>query len=1178
MRYLLLILSLAICAEETPLHAWRFGPGGADGEMVKPLAGLHSAKVVGEHEFQAGPPLCLKLSGKQSRVELGLNTSQGLPEKNITVEAWVAIDKTQEWGGILGAMQDNGAYERGWLLGYQHNNFFFAVSSQKIKRLTYLKASTQFQPGIWYHVVGTYDGAVMRLYVDGQMRAVSSEQSGPIEYAPKFFYTLGAYHDDDEFYPMNGRIESAALFDKTLTADAITTRFNLRKAEFPGIEPVRPSVVGWPMAMRDTQRTSETQEELKFPLNLKWRYQARFAPRPAWPEEAKKDYFNRRTPQERVNYDKAFHVVGVRKRLYFGSSADDRVRCLDAETGAEIWSFCTEGPVRLAPTIDNGKVYFGSDDGCAYCLDAETGKQIWKQRVAPGERQIAGNERIVNAWPVRTDFFIENNIGHICAGLFAEQGVSSNAIDLRTGKILETQAIKTTAQGYQRRLWGKLVTGAGRNPNGTEVTKLQSEGKEIGPTEPISAEFRFSFARSGVGPDSAGTFIGGADSKLSAFDGRSGKEIWSAAIEGRPWSLAIFNGCLFASTDRGSIYCFSAEKNAQPNQIEPPAQVRPTYSSEERKRRTGSDAAYIVAYAPIRNGYCLLVGGDATLAYEIARRTNCRVAVRDASAERIAAGRKIIDDVWLSDRVSFQLGETKTLPYADMLFDCAVDCGSFLGGETLTDAAELQRVVRPCGGAAIRTHDAGGIFRRPALEGAGEWTHQYANAGNTACSEDKVIKGPLDLQWFGPPGAGRMIDRHHRTAAPLCFDGRLFVPGEDRVFGVNAYNGTVLWENTLVDSRRVVVFRDSSYLAVGSRGLCVALTDKCLVIEPATGKTAREIPLPNPRGFDWDYLALDGDVLLGSASSTGTIRREQSRTMTVSETHWDLVPICGSASLFAVDLSKTDAVPLWTHTPAKGLIVNPTLAVGGGAIYFVESDNPKTLETVPGRFRLPEMFAKGGTLKALDVKTGQVRWGKAVEGIEKAQHNVYAQYSNGFVVLTGSRNNGFDKKTSKVVYDVRVFDAKDGALKWSVEQVQGTAIGGDHGEQDLHPAIVGTTLYVEPHAYELATGKPVAWLWPWMNKRRTGCGTLSASESLLFFRDSTMTMFDLAAGKLGKVTVDTRPGCWINMIPAGGMLLAPEASSGCTCDFAVQTSLGFVPSKEKRVRAQIDADERKFEK
>jgi len=55
-------------------------------------------------------------------------------------------------------------------------------------------------------------------------------------------------------------------------------------------------------------------------------------------------------------------------------------------------------------------------------------------------------------------------------------------------------------------------------------------------------------------------------------------------------------------------------------------------------------------------------------------------------------------------------------------------------------------------------------------------------------------------------------------------------------------------------------------------------------------------------------------------------------------------------------------------------------------------------------------------------------------------------------------------------------------------------------------------------------------------------------------------MYDLGLGggpaRLNQVT---RPGCWINMIPAGGLILIPEASSGCTCGFSLQTSLAYIP-------------------
>jgi hypothetical protein len=31
------------------------------------------------------------------------------------------------------------------------------------------------------------------------------------------------------------------------------------------------------------------------------------------------------------------------------------------------------------------------------------------------------------------------------------------------------------------------------------------------------------------------------------------------------------------------------------------------------------------------------------------------------------------------------------------------------------------------------------------------------------------------------------------------------------------------------------------------------------------------------------------------------------------------------------------------------------------------------------------------------------------------------------------------------------------------------------------------------------------------------------------------------------------------MIPAGGLLLAPETSAGCSCTHAIQSSIGYIP-------------------
>ena len=161
-------------------------------------------------------------------------------------------------------------------------------------------------------------------------------------------------------------------------------------------------------------------------------------------------------------------------------------------------------------------------------------------------------------------------------------------------------------------------------------------------------------------------------------------------------------------------------------------------------------------------------------------------------------------------------------------------------------------------------------------------------------------------------------------------------------------------------------------------------------------------------------------------------------------------------------------------------------------------------------------------------------------------------------MVVGSRNDGDNPKTSRVWYDIQVFDGTEGDRQWTASQKQSTKIGGSHGEQDHHPVIIGSTLYCEPFAWNLNTGKRAA-NFGWKNQHRRGCGTLTASASTVFFRDGTASMFDLKSNTYSKVTATTRPGCWINMIPAGGLLLVPEASSGCTCNFAIQTSLAFRP-------------------
>ena len=205
-------------------------------QYVEDRAGKRSAVVLGDVVLrQVGAVEALELDGSTNSVLVSANHNElDLPGKQLTAEAWVRVDQAAPWGGFIGAVQDNGDYERGWILGYTNAQFSFAVAGREGPgRLTYLKAPEEYEPGAWYHVVGTYDGRVQRLYVNGRRVAEAKDQKGEINYPPQSPVELGAYHDKDEYFRMRGMLHEVLLYERALEAKDIATRYEAKRRSFP---------------------------------------------------------------------------------------------------------------------------------------------------------------------------------------------------------------------------------------------------------------------------------------------------------------------------------------------------------------------------------------------------------------------------------------------------------------------------------------------------------------------------------------------------------------------------------------------------------------------------------------------------------------------------------------------------------------------------------------------------------------------------------------------------------------------------------------------------------------------------------------------------------------------------------------------------------------------------------
>ena len=658
----------------------------------------------------------------------------------------------------------------------------------------------------------------------------------------------------------------------------------------------------------------------------------------------------------------------------------------------------------------------------------------------------------------------------------------------------------------------------------------------------------------------------GSNGEVVIFDAPTGTRIWQSSIDGNAVGLAVAGGRLLVASDRGALHVFGPGTPLEDaTRLTSPLNTQATTSLSE-------DVLLKIEDAGMDRGIAIVVDPvDGEIAFELAARSALHVVVLDPDPLLIANIRKqALARNLYGDRVAAHVIAPENAPFIDGIANLLVSEAGLRKSRTVTLDPEVTRLLRPAGGLLLGAsisevteeiqlrpaeNFACSAWLRDPLPGAADWTHPYANPANTAASNEQRLGGPNLLQWFGGPGPARMVDRHLRTTAPLAQGGRMFIPANDSIIAVDAYNGIELWDTQLPGFSRTGAPYDGGWWAVNSQGIFASTLNEAVRIDVKNGSIIRRYSVPPVSGIDgpteWGWLALDDGLLLGSAAIMGTSRREQSRDAVV-EQYAEARPLATSRALFAIDPESGET--RWTYQ--GGPIPHSAIATSSGRLFFLESlaGTPKI-----GRLDLPTLNEQGFQLVALDIATGEEVWRKTL-GKKTWTHSVYLSCTSDAVVLVGAHNSENQNR-----YTIDVHDWATGKRQWHAEHDNNReGIGGDHGEQVHHPLIMGDLLVAEPLAYDIASGIPVD---PtdrsgFSIRSRSGCGTISGSASCLFFRDGNPTMIELKPGKGAweKLTHASRPGCWVNIIPAQGLVLLPESSAGCVCGFSLQTSMALTPN------------------
>jgi hypothetical protein len=143
----------------------------------------------------------------------------------LTLEAWVKYEQSETWYPALfgKGYEQSGAYSLHLRPGL---TIWFELDGEDGTRHFYNPTDLSLTPGAWNHVAATYDGAVMRVYINGRAAGAGKETKLVLRKTvePLRLGWLGSYGY------FNGRMRDVAIYGRAMPAGEVFARYRAGRA------------------------------------------------------------------------------------------------------------------------------------------------------------------------------------------------------------------------------------------------------------------------------------------------------------------------------------------------------------------------------------------------------------------------------------------------------------------------------------------------------------------------------------------------------------------------------------------------------------------------------------------------------------------------------------------------------------------------------------------------------------------------------------------------------------------------------------------------------------------------------------------------------------------------------------------------------------------------------------